>query len=287
MTHNIKFFHTEITLLFFMGKRGNVAHLIGCAGYVLYLLLVAQLAHALLDPRSIPRREIRQTQAVTEDNRFIVELYPEATHSHVKSALEREVRSMFTGMDNSREKFLSKMSRSWGHEFKHVFHGVSVKGIPRNILEQLPGVKEVHVDGVKSVRVPPWGLDRIDQGHLPLDGVYSTEFTGSGVNVSINETQLCINLELNHLNQVYIIDTGLDTSHIEFSNTENRTVQNCTLNHPFQIKILFINDVYNQIMTRLATHYRQIMMQQATEHTWRELLEAEPWELLRVSAGIN
>ena len=46
----------------------------------------------------------------------------------------------------------------------------------------------------------PWGLDRIDQTRLPLDQSYSPQFNGSRVNV-------------------FVVDTGLDTKHIEFSNT--------------------------------------------------------------------
>ena len=44
---------------------------------------------------------------------------------------------------------------------------------------------------------PPWGLDRVDQRTLPLSASYSYTATGSGVNV-------------------YIIDTGIRTSHTEF-----------------------------------------------------------------------
>ncbi|MCI0384741.1 S8 family peptidase [Streptomyces sp. CNQ085] len=44
---------------------------------------------------------------------------------------------------------------------------------------------------------PPWGLDRIDQHYLPLDGTYTYNRNGAGVTA-------------------YIIDTGIDTSHPDF-----------------------------------------------------------------------
>ena len=63
---------------------------------------------------------------------------------------------------------------------------------------------------VAPAKFPPWGLDRIDQKNLPLDGNYSSYYTGKNVDV-------------------YIIDTGLDTNHIAFKQIEGghvRTVKN-------------------------------------------------------------
>lgn len=53
---------------------------------------------------------------------------------------------------------------------------------------------------------PSWGIDRIDQAYLPLNGMYSYSQTGSGVNV-------------------YIIDTGVLHTHTEF---EGRVSQDFT-----------------------------------------------------------
>jgi subtilisin family serine protease len=64
-----------------------------------------------------------------------------------------------------------------------------------------PRVKFVEEDSIMSATVtqsnPPWGLDRIGQRDLPLNGAYSYTTTGSGVNV-------------------YIIDTGIRRTHTQF-----------------------------------------------------------------------
>jgi subtilisin family serine protease len=62
-------------------------------------------------------------------------------------------------------------------------------------------VAYVEEDGVMTANAtqnnPPWGLDRIDQRNLPLSATYTYNWTGSGV-------------------RVYVIDTGIRTSHSQF-----------------------------------------------------------------------
>ena len=80
------------------------------------------------------------------------------------------------------------------HVYSHALRGFAatippqaVEGIRRN-----PNVDFVEHDGVMTIdAVGSWGLDRIDQRDLPLDGTYAPTEDGTGVNA-------------------WIIDTGID-----------------------------------------------------------------------------
>jgi subtilisin family serine protease len=99
---------------------------------------------------------------------------------------------------------------------RFLWHPVVFTGyqLPGNIKQEtldyvrsLPGVHSVS----RSKRfiahgTPSWGLDRIDQKELPLDGFYKPDYDGENVNV-------------------FVVDSGLDTQHSQFESSK-RVVRN-------------------------------------------------------------
>jgi len=104
--------------------------------------------------------------------------------------------------------------RQYGGSIVHVFdralrgYTVRVSATAAAALARNPRVRYVEQDSVREIvgtqTAATWGLDRIDQRDLPLDGNYTYESAAQGVHV-------------------YIIDTGVRPTHAEFGGRVSAT----------------------------------------------------------------
>ncbi|MCD9032858.1 S8 family peptidase [Luteimonas sp. Y-2-2-4F] len=89
------------------------------------------------------------------------------------------------------------------HVYAHAVRGMAVRAGPEAVQRLLadPRVAYVEEDGLvvpsATQTNAPWNLDRIDQSHLPLDGLYTYHYTGTNV-------------------RAYVIDSGIRAGHVEF-----------------------------------------------------------------------
>lgn len=109
---------------------------------------------------------------------YIVQLQPHANPNEVAASVGAAPRFVYV---NALKGFAASLPAA------------AIEALQRN-----PLVHRIElVQPVTTTAVSSWGLDRIDERNLPLDGIYAAPSTGSGV-------------------RVYIIDSGIRYSHADF-----------------------------------------------------------------------
>ncbi|MGH9840252.1 MAG: S8 family peptidase [Blastocatellia bacterium] len=180
------------------------------------LVIVIAVGTLLLPFLMVQGQEQTQTGGIRRVARpipgqYIVKLKDDAASPDEKSDQSQD-QNNDQNQDRKLEALAADLSRLHGGGVKHIYTS-ALKGFSTSMseaealaLSRDPRVAYVEEDGEvwgaacsqSTQPSAPWNLDRIDQAALPLSGTYTYTFHGDGVNV-------------------YVIDSGLRTTHWEFS----------------------------------------------------------------------
>ncbi len=160
-------------------------------------LLAALLGGSVLNPvwADDTPSYAAQTQNQVIDNQYIVTLAPNIVEQLGVTDLTTAIRTLLATVGGGEVLYT----------YQHALTGMTVRltDLQATLLGQLPGViglePDRRVQAIATQANATWGLDRVDQPALPLDGSYQYP-NSAGNDVT-----------------VYVIDTGLRASHNEFS----------------------------------------------------------------------
>ena len=160
---------------------------------ILFAVIAVGTAAAFLTPPTIQGQRSKLRRAAEPiPNRYIVALSPTAMRSQEETP------------ERSAGRLSSRYGGAVDKVFNHALQGFSAEMTPQaaEAMSSDPDVLFVEEDYYISINATqmnaPWGLDRVDQRNVPLNNSYNYVRTGSGVHV-------------------YVIDTGIRTSHLEFA----------------------------------------------------------------------
>lgn len=163
---------------------------------VFAFLILAGLGAAVLlsaPPRTQSKNDKLRKNANKIENSYIVVLDDDVVGEKGPGSIAPYIASELAGSHRGQLK----------HVYQNAINGFAVEMSAEDAerLSQDFRVKYVEEDGVVTLDAtqsnPPWGLDRIDQRNLPLNAIYTFNWTGTGV-------------------RAYVIDTGIRTAHSQF-----------------------------------------------------------------------